>query len=278
MESRCGQQYHNPPAFYIDTHMKPLHTSFVPFMSSTFLTAEQNKSLCDRWANGDESARMEMIEAYVPLALAMARRFGGGDEVRSGALWGLMDAASDFNPTKSTNFGGWAMMRIRGGIREALCEKWVVRPGDRTIKLIRSIQEAYKDLESELGRAPEAHELSAVTGLPVRRIVEVLPLLAGIKRMDAGLCPDSQTTVGDVVTAEDVTWTVKRDEAMYSSLAAAIETLKPEQRDIVQACIDGMTFSEIGSILCITPQAVSLRYKKIISLLRRRMLRAQKCE
>lgn len=82
------------------------------------------------WARcraGDASARAALIERYMPLARALARRVrlvgcpvADADDVTSAALLGLIDAVDRFEPGRGVPFEAYASLRIRGSIVDEL--------------------------------------------------------------------------------------------------------------------------------------------------------------
>ena len=81
------------------------------------------------WAHcleGDAESRAHLIERYVPLARACARRVRiesamvDGDDLFSAALLGLIDAVDRFQPQRGVPFEAYASLRIRGAIVDEL--------------------------------------------------------------------------------------------------------------------------------------------------------------
>jgi RNA polymerase sigma factor for flagellar operon FliA len=82
------------------------------------------------WARcraGDASSRGALIERYVPLARALARRMrvassaaADADDMFSAALIGLIDAVDRFEPGRGVPFEAYASLRIRGAIIDEL--------------------------------------------------------------------------------------------------------------------------------------------------------------
>ena len=82
------------------------------------------------WARcraGDASARGALIERYLPLARALARRIrlintplADDDDLASAAVLGLIDAVDRFEPGRGVPFEAYASLRIRGAIIDEL--------------------------------------------------------------------------------------------------------------------------------------------------------------
>jgi RNA polymerase sigma factor for flagellar operon FliA len=82
------------------------------------------------WARcraGDALSRGALIERYVPLARALARRvrlvdtpLADADDLASAAFLGLIDAVDRFEPGRGVPFEAYASLRIRGSIIDEL--------------------------------------------------------------------------------------------------------------------------------------------------------------
>lgn len=82
------------------------------------------------WARcraGDASSRSALIECYIPLARALARRvrrfdtpLADDDDMTSAAFLGLIDAVDRFEPGRGVPFEAYASLRIRGAIIDEL--------------------------------------------------------------------------------------------------------------------------------------------------------------
>src|SRR6202030_2043416 len=80
------------------------------------------------------------------------------DLVHAGIL-GLIDAVDRFDPGKNVQLKSYARFRIRGAILDSLRQMdWSPRNLRRQA---RRIEEAHRELASELGRAPSEPELAA---------------------------------------------------------------------------------------------------------------------
>ena len=119
---------------------------------------------------GDAAARDDLVELYLPLVIAIARRYEHCGEpledlVQVGAI-GLIHAIDRFDRARGTQLSSFAIPTIEGEIRREL------RDRGGAIRLPRSMQQARTrvlrtrdDLAAQLGRMPDAAELAAATGL-----------------------------------------------------------------------------------------------------------------
>lgn len=93
----------------------------------------ETAQLWARCRTGDGAARALLIEHYVPLVQAVARGMRvasgslmDGDDVRSAASLGLIDAVDRYDPDRGVPFEAYAAQRIRGAVIDE-----VRRIGDR---------------------------------------------------------------------------------------------------------------------------------------------------
>ncbi len=141
--------------------------------------AAANVALRAYLATGDAAARDELVEHYLPLVIAIARRYEHCGEpledlVQVGAI-GLLHAIDRFDPARGTQLSSFAIPTIEGEIRREL------RDRGGTIRLPRSTQEARTrvlrsrdELAAQLGRTPDDGELAAATGLTADAVAAAL--------------------------------------------------------------------------------------------------------
>ena len=154
----------------------------------------------------DPAARDELVEQYLPLVIAIARRYEHCGEpledlVQVGAI-GLIHAIDRFDPARGAQLSSFAIPTIEGEIRREL------RDRGGTIRLPRSVQQARArilhdrdELAAQLGRAPTNDELAAATGLPQEAVEEALQ--AGSAMAPALLADDGGAVDGQLDTSED---------------------------------------------------------------------------
>lgn len=115
--------------------------------------------------------RERLIEQYLPLVHALARRYAGREEtledlVQAGSV-GLIKAVDRFERERGCPLEAYAVPSIVGEIRHHL------RDRATTIRLPRRVQDqrlaldrADRELRARLGRAPSFRELALEAGLP----------------------------------------------------------------------------------------------------------------
>ncbi len=126
--------------------------------------------------SGDEHAQERLIEKHLPLAAALARRYGRRgeplDDLVQVARLGLIKAAGRWDPCRGA-FTPYAVPTILGELRRYFRDSmWPVRPP-------RGLQEAYREavgvrdiLLQELGREPTIDDVAGRLALPREAVVE----------------------------------------------------------------------------------------------------------
>ena len=127
-------------------------------------------SLWRRCADGDETARQQLLTEHIGLVHFVARQVARGlaaevdfdDLVSAGAL-GLMHALEAFDPARGLAFSTFAAPRIRGAILDDLRRQDHVPRSVR--RKSREIGQARELLTRTLGRAPDDREVAKQLGV-----------------------------------------------------------------------------------------------------------------
>jgi len=123
--------------------------------------------------------RDELIKAHLDFVDFVVHRmrtqipgFVSIDDLKSAAMYGLMDAASRFDPDKGVLFKTFAETRIRGAVLDELRKMdWFSRSmRDKHTRVFREI----KRLEQEMGRAPTEEEIAEAMDLELAQYQKLL--------------------------------------------------------------------------------------------------------
>lgn len=231
--------------------------------------------LVRRWRRtGDERWRSLAIEAYMPLAQRIARRFHAGPEPLEDLLQiaylGLVKAVDRFDPEASNRFGSYAIPTITGELRRHFRDAtWSVHvPRGVKDDSVR-VGHVTSDLSERLGRAPTVGELSEATGLDAEQITEALHARR-VREMDSLDQPvsrgsDRDTALGELIGETDDSFDLIDHRA---TLAPALRALPPRERELLfmRFALD-MTQTEIGERLGCSQMQVSRLLRRVLDRL-----------
>ena len=142
------------------------------------ISSEKKRALLIKVKEGDNDARVELIDCNLRLVLSIIQRFGtrneNMDDLFQVGCIGLIKAIDNFNTELDVKFSTYAVPMIIGEIRRYLRDNNIIR-------VSRSIKDlAYKSLQSkekltrELGREPSMDEISADIGQDTKSIANAL--------------------------------------------------------------------------------------------------------
>lgn len=141
-----------------------LRSYYAAIKRVSLLTAEEEKELSSRIAEGDESARRRLIEANLRLVVKMARSYVTPDMplvdlIQEGNV-GLIKAAEKFDGGRNVRFSTYASWWIRQSITRALVNsRRAIRLPHRKEELLKRVQRTYNSLTQVLQREPNSAEI-----------------------------------------------------------------------------------------------------------------------
>jgi RNA polymerase sigma factor (sigma-70 family) len=153
------------------------------------LTAEEEFSLGARIANGDNSARHELIEYNIRLVVSIARRYRNRglsfEELIQEGIIGLNKASEKFDHTKGFKFSTYATWWIRQAIQRSLVA------GSSTIRVPGQVSDARAKIRRSQAEDPsltleeiaEEHELTLDQA---RRAVDAAEVVTSLDRQELG--------------------------------------------------------------------------------------------
>jgi RNA polymerase sigma-70 factor (sigma-B/F/G subfamily) len=221
--------------------------------------------------------RDEVIEACLPTARQLARRYGGAGEpfadlVQVAAL-GLVKAVDGFDPTRGIEFGAYATPTIAGEIKRHFRDRtWGVRLPRRLQDLRLRVNQARDDLTQRLGRSPTVADLAAHLDAGEEEIVEVLGSGHAYRPVSLDTpthTADESTTIGDTIGGEPAEYNLVE---FREALRVLIERLpEREQRILALRFYGNLTQTEIAERVGMSQMHVSRLLTHALSFLRRRL-------
>ena len=187
----------------------------------------------------------------------MARPMDEEDLISAGTL-ALVKAARAYDPAKHAEFQTYAYIRIRGAVIDELRGRSFTPPAVHG--LLKKIQQAHYEIESETGKFPDDDVLAARVGISVEKLYRTFqearrqhflsihgmdedrPSLGALLPTDSGLSPQSQA---------------ERQE-LVKRLVAALQELPDKERTVLVLYYErDLTMKEVAEVLEVTESRVS---------------------
>jgi RNA polymerase sigma-B factor len=232
-------------------------------------TAEE---LIEAYAS-DPSLRERVIEAWLPLAHHLARRYAGRgeplDDLVQVATVGLIKAVDRYEPDRGVEFGYFAIPTVVGEIKRHFRDKtWAVRVPRRLQELRMEISAANDALHHSLGRPPTVTDVATHLGITEEEVLEGLEgaRAYAADSLSAPVGEDGDTSLGDTLGGEDDGFAMVEFKA---TLGPAMAALDPRERRIVTLRFYGnQTQSEIAEQIGISQMHVSRLLARAMAKLR----------
>ena len=246
----------------------PLETYLREINETALLTADDEKELAGRIAEGDVEARDRMVRANLRLVVNIARGYTGKglnlqDLIEEGNL-GLLRAVEGFDPAVGTRFSTYASYWIKQSIKRALINSAkTIRIPAYMVELLSKWRRASARLTEELGRTPTPEEVARVLGLPrkklpiIKKAIHIYNSTPQTDQSEAGW------TLGDMVmderskSAEDE---LLENDVLHHVLEM-IEEMDPREATVLRLRFglegtNSHTLKEIGEELGLTRERV----------------------
>lgn len=158
--------------------MNKVEITGVNTASLKVLTEAEKSVLLLRAADGDRSAREELVNGNLRLVLSVVQKFAGRsenpDDLFQVGCIGLIKAIDHFDPSFDVRFSTYAVPMIVGEIRRYLRDNNALRVSRSVRDVAYKAMQAREALTSQLLREPTPAEIAARTGLDERAVVEAL--------------------------------------------------------------------------------------------------------
>ena len=244
------------------------------------LTAEREKELAERMAEGDEAAKTELVEANLRLVVSIAKRHVGRgmfflDLIQEGNL-GLMKAVDKFDYTKGYKFSTYATWWIRQAITRAIADQArTIRIPVHMVETIHKVSRYQRQMLQELGREPTPAEIGEKMGMSAERVREIMKVALDPVSLETPIGEEEDSHLGDFIPDEDTP--SPADAASTTILREVIErelsTLTPREAHVIKlrfGLYDGRsrTLEEVGKEFDITRERIRQIESKALRKLR----------
>ena len=233
----------------------------------------------------DDNLRNILIEHHMPLVRAIAERVLQTlpksielDDLSSAGTFGLMDAINGFDLSRGIKFKTYCTTRIRGSILDELrSQDWV----PRLVRLkAHRLDRAIRQLEGELGRAPNQAEIAATLGITLEELqsheaeANAKTIFSLSEKWDDG---DEEKEMEKVeILADrksvDPVDTIQQHDALETITGSLT---KKERLIILMYYYEGLTMREIGEIMELTESRVCQIHSNVMTRLKAQFDRTQ---
>ena len=245
-------------------------------------TADQATELITAFATADAGdparsiLRDRAIEAWLPLAQHLARRYSGRgepvDDLTQVAVVGLIKAVDRYQADRGVDFAAFAIPTIVGEIKRHFRDRtWAIRVPRRLQELRLEITAANNTLTHSLGRAPTVADVAIHLGITEEEVLEGLEGARAYNTasLSAPLTDDGATTLADTLGDDDNAYELAE---LRISLGPAIAALDEREQRILALRFHGnLTQTEIADQIGISQMHVSRLLTKALAKLRRQL-------
>lgn len=232
------------------------------------LTAQEERELAHRCAQGDEEAIRRMVNCNLRLVVSVAREYAGRgvpllDLIQEGSI-GLLVAAKKFDHTLEFRFSTYATKWIRQGVTRCLLNhSGVIRVPLHTAERMRKVMAVKQALLQELGEEPTVEEIARRCGMTGEKVAQLLSLAPEVWSLDAATGEDEETSLGKLL--ENVEAPQPQAELIRSEMKDLLDhllgMLTDRQRQVLRLHFgmeDGTCHSleEIGTMFGISKERV----------------------
>ena len=233
------------------------------------LTKEEEQKLGTRIQNGDEEARIELMNHNLRLVVSIAKRYVGRgldflDLIQDGNV-GLDKAAKKFDISKGFKFSTYATWWIRQSITRSIADN------SRTIRIpvhlgeiVNKVRSFVRDYSKEnWGENPSEETIAEALNIPVSKVEDVLSI-QDVVYLNAPVSNSEGTDtneLGDFI--EDDSLIDPLDSIYYSEFRDAFEeanNITPRERKILELRFgfDGKvyTLEEVGRMFHLTRERI----------------------
>ena len=226
---------------------------------------------------GDEKARIQLVEENVGLVWCVVKRFYGRgqdpeDLFQIGSI-GLLKAIDKFDLNYDVRFSTYAVPLISGEIRRFLRDDGLVKVS-RTLKENGyRISQASEAIQEQTGREATLLEISEYTGLEVEEIAEALDANAEVESISKGISGKD----GDELSLEEKVGV--QDESEKEGilnrivLEQALMQLDEREQELIRLrYFEEKTQTETAKALHTNQVQISRMEKKILLKMREKMV------
>jgi RNA polymerase sigma-B factor len=228
-----------------------------------------------RWQQrGDQRARVELIERFLPLARKLARRYSGAreplDDLVQVASLGLVKAVDRFDVSRGTAFSSFAVPTILGELKRYFRDLgWAVHVPRGAQEQALKVEEIQQQLTARTGRPPTVRQLAEYMEVSIEDVIDSLETSRAhhttsldapfdVEDGDSGTLIDSLGEMDESLQLVDAKLTIS---------AAARQLSARERRVVLLRFAEDMTQTQIAELIGVSQMQVSRILRRALARL-----------
>ncbi len=244
------------------------------------LDSERERELAQRMAEGDESAKDELVQANLRLVVSIAKRYVGKgmfflDLIQEGNL-GLMKAVGKYDYTKGFKFSTYATWWIRQAITRAIADQArTIRIPVHMVETIHKVSRYQRQMLQELGREATPAEIGEKMGMSAEKVREIMKVALDPVSLETPIGEEEDSHLGDFIPDDDTPAPAEAASAtiLREVIERELSTLTPREAHVIRlryGLFDGRghTLEEVGKEFNITRERIRQIESKALRKLR----------
>ena len=235
-----------------------------------------DRVLLERYLERRDPVDRELIvERFMPLARALARRYERGgepfDDLFQVACVGLLKAIDRFDLSHDVAFSSYAVPTMVGEIRRHFRDRtWSVRVPRGLQEIALRVDKKVGELSTDLRRRPTVAEIACAVGLDEEQVLEALQA-SGAYHATSLQTPragedEAGDTLGDTLASTEQGFGLAEDRA---TLAQLLSVVTPRDREVLRLRFEeDLTQHDIGQRVGVSQMQTSRIIRHSITRLR----------